>query len=308
MDRPAPATPTHRDSPLPSLRRGMVSRRAWPKAADDPRQSLRIPHREELAPDPDEDDIERYDDDGAFQPAGFRARFERTRSEEAGNQQPQQGSGLFGFLGSALRLASDFVQPGPVQNAGEQQEGQAPASPTQSVTQRAISPDGTTVTRHVHGNGYSFTMTTTRGLQPRDPSGVQPFNRQPNDINDMMAQILGNIGAMPHAHAGFAAGPGSMFGDDIHRAGAPPPFPEVSFSCSDFHSVESTVTLSIPRKDLIASFLNSWSNTRLAMHQDPRQRMPSGRCHKEQSQKKISVTVARQNARFAWSRLRWTRR
>lgn len=200
---------------------------------NDPRESLQIPQANEDAPDPDEDDIDRYDDDGAFRPAGFRARFERTRSHDStGEQQSQQqgGGGLLGFLGNAFRLASDLVQP-PPGHQNEQEEGteQSQNPATRSTTQRAVTPDGTTVTRHVHGNGYSFTMTTsTRSantIQPRDPHNPQPFNRQPNDIDNMMQQILGNIGVFPPGHPGFDRFVLNPEMGGMNRGGAPQPFP-----------------------------------------------------------------------------------
>lgn len=67
----------------------------------------------------------------------------------------------------------------------------------------------------MHGPGYSFTMTATTNsnLSPRNANAPQPFNRQPQDMDELMQQMFNNIGA--------GAFPPLHDVDDHHHGGGP---------------------------------------------------------------------------------------
>lgn len=218
------------------------------EAGHDPREEeLRIPvdtqhplhdHNPwENAPDPDEDDIDHFQWQRGGQPGQYHATFNRTYDMNLGGRgqgQAQGGSGgLLGMLGNMVggMVNSALQQQGP---QGQRQQyaagehgmheqgtpGSAPGSPRGE--QQQGHPGGTTV-RHVHGPGYSFTMTTSSNmggnLYPRNAHEPQPFNAQPDHMDNMMRQLFQNIGAFP----GQRGPPGFGFHDDMHDGGMPFP-------------------------------------------------------------------------------------
>ena len=149
------------------------------------------------APDPDEDDIDAL----AWNGSGAGQQHHQHQQQHPG--QPQQ-PGLLGILGGLFGTA--LGSPGPAQR---------PQSP-ESTQPRASSVPGrgnTTFHRWQSPNGsVTFTYSSTiggggPGLWPRNANGPQPHQTQPETINDMMAQMFMNIGAMPGYHA-----PGPRFG------------------------------------------------------------------------------------------------
>lgn len=193
------------------------------------------------APDPDEDDIDRF----TWQPSapgelpGARART----NENQAQGQHGQGGGFAGLIGSAIQgLIGGIMQPPDYNNTHQRQRSADGTEHDQSDdnsprdanddSNTTVSPDGTTVTRHVHGNGYSFTMTTSsssaQNLFPRNAASPQPFQRQPETIDDLMFQMLSNIGAVgPGIHGPGSPGTGarnSPFGQGHASPGEAGPF------------------------------------------------------------------------------------
>lgn len=95
------------------------------------------------------------------------------------------------------------------QGYGQQERGQgqgddhearpqsAPGSPNTGEQQQGGRQG--TFTRHIHGPGYSFTVTATSGgnLSPRNANNAQPLNAQPQDMDNLMQQMFNNIGGFP---------------------------------------------------------------------------------------------------------------
>lgn len=165
------------------------------------------------APDPDEDDIDHFE---WQQGPRYRATFNRTYNLDGrGQAQGQPGAGAGGLLGMIGNMVGGLLQQPPQQqqgqgyghgqeHGGQGQEGEqhnrsasAPGSPNAGEQQQGDRPG--TFTRHIHGPGYSFTMTATSGgnLSPRNANNPQPFNAQPQDMDDLMQQMFNNIGGFP---------------------------------------------------------------------------------------------------------------
>lgn len=183
-----------------------------PAAATGSHSPLRVLHEHDPwnAPDPDEDDIDHFQ---WQQGPSYRATFNRTynldgRGQVQG-QAPGAGGGLLGMIGNMVGgLLQQQQQHHPRHEHGhehgqEQGQGQVvqnenmPPAPTTSQQQPEGRPG--VYTRHIHGPGYSFTMTATSGgnLSPRDANTAQPFNGQPQDMDDLMQQMFNNIGGFP---------------------------------------------------------------------------------------------------------------
>ncbi|KAK5118760.1 hypothetical protein LTR85_007966 [Meristemomyces frigidus] len=175
------------------------------------------------APDPDEEDID------GFQwrqtaPGQMHGTFNRTvhlGGGRGGQQQGPQGGGLGGLfggmLGSLLQGAATHVGQQQAQQGQAQQE-QRPQSPDGGPGSRAASAPGTgragTTVRHYHGPLGHMTIATSSnvgGIYPRNANGPQPFQAQPNDIDQIMQQMVMNIGAFgPGGTRGMGGAPGGM--------------------------------------------------------------------------------------------------
>ncbi|EME47706.1 hypothetical protein DOTSEDRAFT_69602 [Dothistroma septosporum NZE10] len=184
------------------------------------------------APDPDEADIDdlHWEENAPGGPPGGRLTGTLTRNIRLGGQGGQQGGqsggGFMGMLGPILQGAlGGVVNPTRQQGQGQGQErgaegveGQHPPGSSPGEQQRG---NGGTYTRHAHGPGYSFTITTSTGgnLFPRDANNPQPFQQQPDNIERLMAQMFANIGAGPRIQGPGAGGPFMGMG----MAGGPGP-------------------------------------------------------------------------------------
>ena len=214
----------------------------------DPRQEEQhIPgdvmdHDHFSAPDPDEDDIDnvRLEQTG---PETYRLRgtYRTTIGRQPGQQQGQQGQagmggGLMGIVGNILQGMvgpqqqgqQQGLQPGP---NGPGRPASAPGSPPPNG---ARSPGGTYV-RHGSGPGFSYTIATSSNagnfgggqfggmggpnLFPRNANGPQPYQGQPDHIEQMLNQMMMNIGVMPGQQMG-----GMRMGPDGTPRGMPHPF------------------------------------------------------------------------------------
>lgn len=189
------------------------------EADNDPREDdQHIPGEPDLrsggfgaAPDPDEDDIDalRWEQTG---PGTYRVRGRynvdvplNRQGQPQGQEQGGMGQGLMGMVGNLLQ---GMVQ-GQGQGQGQQpgQRGQAPNSPGGADTPQTggqRTPGGGTNVRFGHGPGFSYTVATTSNanfnggnLFPRNANGPQPFQPQPTQIDQMLAQMFMNVGAMP---------------------------------------------------------------------------------------------------------------
>lgn len=166
------------------------------------------------APDPDEEDIEhlrwrREPWDGGG-PQRYRATFNRS-VDLGGGAGGAAGGGLMGMIGNMVNGL--LQQQREQQHQGQQHGHEDPArnqasSPPGSPDRGSDGPQQTrpgTYTRHITGPGYSFTMTASSGsgprtsalLSPRNANSPQPFNAQPQDMDDLMQQMFSNIGAFP---------------------------------------------------------------------------------------------------------------
>ena len=85
----------------------------------------------------------------------------------------------------------------------------APGSPPPNEQQRG---DNGTFIRHGQGPGFSYTIASSSNanfggnLFPRNANGPQPFQNQPDNIDQMLAQMFMNIGAMPGGPMGGLGG------------------------------------------------------------------------------------------------------
>lgn len=176
-------------------------------------------------PDPDEDDIDnlRLEQTG---PGRYRLHGTYTREVPMRGGQPQlpgQGQGQGGMGAGLMGMVGNIIQGmmGPQQQQLPGQQPQAvnapgrPASAPGSPAPGQQPGGGGTFVRHGHGPGYSFTIASSSNanfgggnLLPRNANGPQAFQPQPDNIEQMMAQMFANIGVMP--------------GMGMHRAGAPP--------------------------------------------------------------------------------------
>nr|POE94715.1 putative ring finger protein p32a8.03c [Quercus suber] len=197
-----------------------------PRVEDEEEDLPQFPHHgEQFADDPEEEDINniRWENNGPGEP--LRGTYHRAFTL-GGEQQAQQGlgGGFMGIVGSLLQHAmggsDQHQQPSQQQEQPRQQEaGQqlVPGSP------QVNNFNGTTI-RHYRGANYSVTMTSTTttggNLHPRNANGPQPLQNQPDHINQILGQMMMNIGAVG-GHGGqgqFGAvrmGPnGPLFGDE----------------------------------------------------------------------------------------------
>ncbi|KAK4504818.1 hypothetical protein PRZ48_002780 [Zasmidium cellare] len=197
-----------------------------PRDIDDEDAQLPGGNHEWYAPDPDEDDIENlhWQDNGPGQPPGGRITGNVTRTIRLGGPNGQNlnmgggmGGGLMDLLGPALQGLLGGQQR-PQQPQGEGQERGTPGEGGDQQGPQQFG-NGGTFTRTGQGPGYSFTITTSSNLHPRNANGPQPMNPQPDNIERMMAQMFMNIGAMPGQ--GMRAPPGPMF-MGMGGGGAPP--------------------------------------------------------------------------------------
>jgi E3 ubiquitin-protein ligase RNF115/126 len=165
------------------------------------------------APDPDEEDIDHFQ---WQQGPRYHATFNRTVNLDGRGQVQGQapaagaGGGLLGMIGNMVGgLLQQQGQPPQRQEHGQEHaqgqeqgsDGQTRAasmsgSPNASEQQTGTRPG--VYTRHVHGPGYTFTMTATSGnLSPRNANTAQRLNPQPQDMDDLMQQMFNNIGGFP---------------------------------------------------------------------------------------------------------------
>lgn len=175
------------------------------------------------APDPDEEDID------GFQwrqtgPGQMRGTFTRTINVGGGQQQGQQGGGLGGVLGALGSLVQGVMNhPGQQQQQqGQMQQAQQqrPQSPDGGPGSRAASAPGagrasTTFRQYQSPLGTMTIATSVGGIHPRDANGPQPYQAQPNDLDQIMQQMMMNIGAFgPGGTRGMVGGPGGVTFDD----------------------------------------------------------------------------------------------
>ncbi|TKA77815.1 hypothetical protein B0A55_04591 [Friedmanniomyces simplex] len=196
------------------------------------------------APDPDEDDIDHihWNQTG---PGQFRGSVNRTISIDPrqplqqqlqgqlqGLQGPQgQGGGLLnGLLGTINGMLGGLgeqqgqqqgQQPGQQQPGYEQ--GLRPQSPDVEQGRSASVPGrGGSTVRTYHGpNFHMSVMTSGNGnLLPRNANTPQAFQPQPDHMEQMMAQMLANVGVFPGGPGGMHGGGGAPGMRGFHE---PPP-------------------------------------------------------------------------------------
>lgn len=171
-----------------------------------------------LAPDPDEDDIDnlRWEQTG---PGTYRVRGRynmdlgmNRQGQLQGQQQGGMGQGLMGMVGNLLQ-----GMVGQQQGQGQRADSQPPNSPGAPGTPQAggqQTPGGGTHVRHGHGPGFSYTIATSSNanfggnLFPRNANGPQPFQPHPTHLDQMLAQMFMNVGAMPGGPMGGGPGMG----------------------------------------------------------------------------------------------------
>jgi E3 ubiquitin-protein ligase RNF115/126 len=183
-----------------------------PPAGNNPASHPLHNHDPWNAPDPDEEDIDHFQ---WQQGPRYHATFNRTinldgREQVQGQAPGAGGGGLLGMIGNMVGgLLQQQQQPQRYEHGHEQGQGQggqghdglnrsasAPGSPNAGDQPPEGRPG--VYTRHVHGPGYSFTMTATSGnLSPRNANTAQAVNRQPQDMDDLMQQMFNNIGGFP---------------------------------------------------------------------------------------------------------------
>lgn len=185
------------------------------------------------APDPDEEDIDdiQWTRDGNGNMTG-RGTIHRTITVDQ-NGQPTGGEqgvgGILGGLGQYIQgLIGQQLQPQQQQQDQQRQAGQDANTPQGGNAASAPgSPrgGGGTNVRHIHGPWGSMTIATssnmTGNLYPRNANGPQPFQGQPDHIEQMMQQMLMNIMPMgPGGQQMHPPPPGMIFA----QPGMPPPF------------------------------------------------------------------------------------
>lgn len=194
------------------------------EAGHDPRIDDDHVHGDFDAPDPDEDDI----DDVRLEQTGpetyrLRGTYRTTIGGQQGLQQQQQGqgqpAGLMGLVGNLLSNMVNTQQQGQHQN-----EQQGPNSPGRPASAPGSPPpqdqqqggNGTWI-RSGRGPGFSYTIATSSnanfgggspGLFPRNANGPQPMQNHPAHIDDMIQQMMMNIGVGPGGPGGMRAGGG----------------------------------------------------------------------------------------------------
>lgn len=210
------------------------------EADHDPRQEEDHPQRQGgadqnlFAPDPDIADIDdlHWENHAAGQPPGGRLTGTITRNITLGPNGPQGGGlgggGLMGLIGPAIQGLigqGARVQQNQQNQATVPGQGydQAPPGSPRGQQQQQNRGNGGTFTRHATGPGYSYTITTSSSsnLYPRNANGPQPFQGQPDHINNMMAQMFANI--VPGGPGVGFAGGGGMHGGPMFMGMGPPP-------------------------------------------------------------------------------------
>lgn len=193
----------------------------------------RDPRDDDDAPDPDEGDIDDYhwQPHGPGQPPGGHFQGTFTRNINLNNQGGMQGGGLGGGLLGLFGPALQGLLGGQQQRQQTPQQGQTtpgpegqgeprtPGSPQQGQEAghgQEQQPNGGTFIRHGHGPGYSFTISTSTNahLMPRNANAPQPVQGQPDQIQQMLNQMMRNIGVAP------MGGMGGPFGGGMHGGGA----------------------------------------------------------------------------------------
>lgn len=137
------------------------------------------------------------------------------QDHQQSRHQQNTGGGLLGFIGSML--------PGFL-GQGQFESSQPPAPAASNVHDSADNRSGSqfdsnseqeergTRVRHFQGPGYNVTIATSSSgnLFPRNAHEPQPFQSQPDDIQNMMHQMLFNIGA--HSGGGIRLGGSTVQG------------------------------------------------------------------------------------------------
>jgi len=211
----------------------------------DPQHPLHDHNPWQNAPDPDEDDIDHFQwqrgQPGQQGGNTYHATFNRTYDVNLGGRGQVQGQGgggggLLGMLGNMVGgMVNNALQsPGPQHQqrqytdaeSGMRVQGAPGSAPGSPRGEQPRGPPGGTRTQHYHGPGYSFTMTTSSNLggnlHPRNAHQPQPFNAQPDQMDNVMRQLFQNIGAFP----GQRGPPGFGPHDDMHGG---MPFPGALF-------------------------------------------------------------------------------
>ena len=183
------------------------------------------------APDPDEDDIDnlRWEQTG---PGTYRVRGRynmdlplnrQGQMQGEGQGQGGMGGGLMGMVGNLLQ-GMVGQQQGQGQQPGQHGQPEAPSSPERAASPQAggqRTPGNGTHIRHGTGPGFSYTIATSSNanfngnLFPRNAHGPQPFQPQPNHLDQMLAQMFMNVGAMPGQPGMRGHGPG-MHNHPLH--------------------------------------------------------------------------------------------
>ncbi|KAK4554013.1 hypothetical protein LTR86_008854 [Recurvomyces mirabilis] len=206
------------------------------------------------APDPDEVDLDNIEWRQTG-PGTYRGSINRTITidpRQLGQQQQGQGGLLGGIMGALGNVLGGVVTQGQQnQNQPGQYPGQQPGQPQQyrqlfqqqpqpgqPFDQRPQSADGSqgnnrsasvppgpqggASVRHWHGPNFHMTMMTSSNgnmgagnLFPRNANAPQPFQQQPDQMEQMLAQMFMNVGGpagMRMAGPGQAAGPGMFPG------------------------------------------------------------------------------------------------
>ncbi|KAK5700515.1 hypothetical protein LTR97_005032 [Elasticomyces elasticus] len=219
------------------------------------------------APDPDEDDIDHIHWNETA-PGTFRGNVNRTISIDPTQpvqpqlqaqlqnlqrlQGPRDEDGVGGnlissLIGTVSNMLGGMAGQQGIQQGGQQggQQGQqvSQQQPGQGAEQRPQSPDagqgrstsvpgrpGSTV-RTFHGPNFHMTMMTSSNsnLYPRNANAPQAFQQQPQNIDQMMAQMFANVVPFPGGQGGmnFGGGPPGMHGLHDPQPGTFDPFANI---------------------------------------------------------------------------------
>lgn len=165
----------------------------------DPRVEL----EEDLAPDPDEDDIDQFQWTGnpAGEPPGghLHGRFQRTFTVQPGQQIGRVGDiggGVMGLLGPVLQNYLRGAQPGGAGGMGGDTEGVRAASGSPQPDEQQQRGNGGTFSGS--GPGFAYTITSSTNLRPRDAGMPQPVQTGPVDMGTMLQRMLGSFGTAPN--------------------------------------------------------------------------------------------------------------
>lgn len=174
----------------------------------EPDHDPRLEREEDMAPDPDEDDIGQFEwtNNAAGQPPGghLHGHIHRTITLGPGHNQGGLAGGLLGILSpaieGALRNALGNSRHGPPGvegdgvHAGQADEAGTTTSSTQPSQQQQ---HGNAGTISGSGPGYAYTITSSTNLRPRDAGMPQPVQTEPDDLGTMMQRMIANIGVAP---------------------------------------------------------------------------------------------------------------